>query len=46
MDALQVGDPYDENTDYGAIINQKQLDSIDDKVQEAVKWSRFSVRWS
>ena len=22
MDALQVGDPYDENTDYGAIINQ------------------------
>ena len=37
MDALQVGDPYDENTDYGAIINQKQLDSIDDKVQEAVK---------
>ena len=28
---------YDENTDYGAIINQKQLDSIDDKVQEAVK---------
>ncbi|MDT4036211.1 aldehyde dehydrogenase family protein, partial [Staphylococcus hominis] len=37
MNALQVGDPYDENTDYGAIINQKQLDSIDDKVQEAVK---------
>ena len=37
MDTLQVGDPYDENTDYGAIINQKQLDSIDDKVQEAVK---------
>lgn len=37
MDALQVGDPYDENTDYGAIMNQKQLDSIDDKVQEAIK---------
>lgn len=37
MKALQVGDPLDENTDYGAIINQKQLDSIDDKVQEAVK---------
>lgn len=37
MGALQVGDPYDENTDYGAIMNQKQLDSIDDKVQEAIK---------
>ena len=41
MDALQVGDPYDENTDYGAIINQKQLDSIDDKVQEAVKMEQI-----
>lgn len=37
MGALQVGDPYDENTDYGAIMNQNQLDSIDDKVQEAIK---------
>ena len=37
MGALKVSDPYDDNTDYGAIINQKQLDSIDDKVQEAVK---------
>ncbi|MEB5762433.1 aldehyde dehydrogenase [Staphylococcus haemolyticus] len=37
MNALQVGDPLDDNTDYGAIINQTQLDSIDDKVQEAVK---------
>ena len=36
MNDLQVGDPFDSNTDYGAIINQKQLDSIDDKVQEAV----------
>ena len=41
MDALQVGDPYDENTDYGAIINQKQLDSIDDKVQEAAKMEQI-----
>ena len=41
MDTLQVGDPYDENTDYGAIINQKQLDSIDDKVQEAVKMEQI-----
>ena len=40
MDALQVGDAYDENTDYGAIINQKQLDSIDDKVQ-AVKMEQI-----
>lgn len=37
MSQLQVGDPFDNNTDYGAIINQKQLDSIDEKVQEAVK---------
>lgn len=36
MSDLQVGDPFDNNTDYGAIINQQQLDSIDDKVQEAV----------
>ncbi|PTF04835.1 aldehyde dehydrogenase [Staphylococcus devriesei] len=36
MNDLQVGDPFDNNTDYGAIINQKQLDSIDYKVQEAV----------
>jgi lactaldehyde dehydrogenase/glycolaldehyde dehydrogenase len=36
MQALKVGDPFDENTDYGAIINQKQLDSIDSKVKQAV----------
>jgi lactaldehyde dehydrogenase/glycolaldehyde dehydrogenase len=36
MKALKVGDPFDENTDYGAIINQKQLDSIDSKVKQAV----------
>lgn len=36
MKALKVGDPFDENTDYGAIINQKQLDSIDNKVKQAV----------
>ena len=28
MSDLQVGDPLDDNTDYGAIINQTQLDSI------------------
>ena len=37
MSDLQVGDPLDDNTDYGAIINQTQLDSIDNKVQEAIK---------
>ncbi|MCJ1655578.1 aldehyde dehydrogenase [Staphylococcus sp. NRL 16/872] len=37
MSQLHVGDPFDDNTDYGAIINQKQLDSIDEKVQEAAK---------
>ena len=37
MKSLTVGDPFDENTDYGAIINQKQLDSIHDKVQDAIK---------
>ena len=37
MEQLTVGDPFDDNTDYGAIINQRQLDSIDDNVQNAVK---------
>ncbi|MEX6328423.1 aldehyde dehydrogenase [Staphylococcus haemolyticus] len=37
MSDLQVGDPLDDNTDYGAIINQTQLDSIDNKVQETIK---------
>lgn len=37
MSDLQVGDPLDDNTDYGAIINQTQLDSIDNKVQKAIK---------
>ncbi|RIN51389.1 aldehyde dehydrogenase family protein, partial [Staphylococcus simulans] len=37
MEQLTVGDPFDETTDYGAIINQQQLDSIDEKVQNAVK---------
>ncbi|MBF7016246.1 aldehyde dehydrogenase [Staphylococcus durrellii] len=36
MQGLNVGDPFDENTDYGAIINQKQLESIDNKVKQAV----------
>lgn len=37
MKNLTVGDPFDEQTDYGAIINQKQLDSIHEKVQDAIK---------
>ncbi|WP_210125466.1 aldehyde dehydrogenase [Staphylococcus sp. GDY8P85P] len=37
MSELQVGDPLDANTDYGAIINQTQLDSIDRKVQDAIQ---------
>lgn len=37
MSELQVGDPLDANTDYGAIINQTQLDSIDCKVQDAIQ---------
>ncbi|MFW3546794.1 aldehyde dehydrogenase [Staphylococcus caprae] len=36
MGQLTVGDPLDENTDYGEIINQKQLDSIHEKVESAV----------
>ena len=36
MEQLTVGDPYDEATDYGAIINEAQLQSIDDKVQSAI----------
>ncbi|OEL04562.1 aldehyde dehydrogenase [Staphylococcus succinus] len=37
MEELTVGDPFSENTDYGAIINQQQLDSIDEKVQSAIQ---------
>ncbi|MDK9857031.1 aldehyde dehydrogenase [Staphylococcus equorum] len=37
MEQLKVGDPFNKDKDYGAIINQQQLDSIDDKVQDAVK---------
>ncbi|MDG0843773.1 aldehyde dehydrogenase [Staphylococcus equorum] len=37
MEQLKVGDPFKEDSDYGAIINQQQLDSIDDKVQDAVR---------
>lgn len=37
MEALTVGDPFSETTDYGAIINQQQLDSIDEKVQSAIQ---------
>ncbi|WP_436854440.1 aldehyde dehydrogenase [Staphylococcus caeli] len=36
MEQLKVGDPFDASTDYGAIINQQQLDSIDEKVQNAI----------
>ena len=31
MSQLTVGDPLDENSDYGAIINQTQLNSIHEK---------------
>lgn len=37
MEKLTVGDPFSETTDYGAIINQQQLDSIDEKVQSAIQ---------
>ncbi|WP_213406217.1 aldehyde dehydrogenase [Staphylococcus pasteuri] len=36
METLTVGDPLDEKTDFGAIINETQLNSIDEKVQDAV----------
>ena len=37
MSQLTVGDPLDEDSDYGAIINQTQLNSIHEKVETAVK---------
>lgn len=37
MKSLTVGDPLDDKTDFGAIINETQLNSIDVKVQEAVQ---------
>ena len=36
MSQLTVGDPLDENSDYGAIINQTQLNSFHEKVETAV----------
>ncbi len=36
MQRLTVGDPFDNKTDYGALINQKQLNNVDEKVQNAV----------
>ena len=36
MSQLTVGDPLDENSDYGVIINQTQLNSIHEKVETAV----------
>src|SRR5699024_4576748 len=36
MQSLTVGDPFDNKTDYGALINQKQLNNVDEKVQNAV----------
>lgn len=37
MGSVVAGDPYDEQTDMGAIINKKQLDAIDNYVQQAVE---------
>ena len=37
MKSLTVGDPLDDKTDFGAIINETQLNSIDEKVQETVQ---------
>lgn len=37
MAAVVVGDPYDKATEMGAIINEKQLQAIDDKVQQAIQ---------
>ncbi|MBF7018105.1 aldehyde dehydrogenase [Staphylococcus durrellii] len=37
MNHIQPGDPYDETTTMGPIINQKQLESINEKVQNAVR---------
>ncbi|EFI84277.1 Lactaldehyde dehydrogenase [Listeria grayi] len=37
MEKLQVGDPYDEKTDYGSIINKEQLDHISELVAGAEK---------
>ncbi|GGB75559.1 aldehyde dehydrogenase [Staphylococcus nepalensis] len=36
MQSLTVGDPFDNKSDYGALINQKQLNNVDEKVQNAV----------
>lgn len=37
MSDLQVGDPLDDNTDYGAIINQTQLTVLITKCKKPLK---------
>lgn len=46
MSDLQVGDPLDDNTDYGAIINQTQLTVLITKCKKPLKWYRLSLRRS
>lgn len=36
MNKIKVGNPYDEDTTMGAIINKKQLNAINKKVQDAI----------
>ena len=37
MKSLTVGDPLDDKTDFGAIINETQLNSIDEKYKKQCK---------
>lgn len=37
MKTINPGDPYEKDTNMGAIINQKQLNSINEKVQTAIQ---------
>ena len=44
MSQLTVGDPLDENSDYGAIINQTQLNSIHEKSKLVTNGAKLVLR--
>ena len=46
MKSLTVGDPFDENTDYGAIINQNNLIVFMKRFKMLLKWRNIDDWWT
>ena len=46
MKSLTVGDPFDENTDYGAIINQNNLIVFMKRFKMLLKWCNIDDWWT